>query len=68
MEGRRVTAKYEERYHGIIPIERVASITYFTPRHREEQRTKTKSNSFESVLKKQLEVGVDENRTFQLYC
>lgn len=69
MEGRRVTAKYEERYQGIIPVERAASITYFTPRHREEQRAKAKSNSFEATLKKQMrEVAMDENQTFQLYC
>lgn len=69
MEGRRVTAKYEDRYLGIAPIERIASITYYTPRHREEQQAKSNRNAFETVLKKQmLNVGVDENRTFQRYC
>lgn len=69
MEGRRVIAKYEDRYLGITPIERVASIAYYTPRHREEQPAKHSRNSFEAVLQKQmLEVGVDENRTFQIYC
>ncbi len=68
MEGRRVTAKYEARLQRIIPVQRVASVTYFTPRHRDEQRTKTQGNSFETILKKQLEAGMDENQTFQLYC
>lgn len=69
MEGRRVTAKYEDRYLGIAPVERVASITYYTPRHREEQQAKNNGNTFEAVLKKRmLEIGVDESRKFQLYC
>lgn len=69
MEGRRVTAKYEENYHVIVPIARVSSITYYTPRHREEQQAKGRSRSFDAILKERMKDSVmEENQTFQLYC
>jgi hypothetical protein len=69
MEGRRVTAKYEERYQVVVPIGQVNAIAYYTPRNRDEQRRKKRQASFDGILKKQLrELEMEENQTFQLYC
>lgn len=69
MEGRRVTAKFEERYQVIIPIGPVTSVSYFTPRHKEEQQEKTKKNAFDGILKKQMQIlELEEDQTFQAYC
>lgn len=70
MEGRRVTAaKFEERYQVIIPIGPVTSVSYFTPRNRDEKQEKTEKNSFDGILKKQMRMlELEENQTFQAYC
>ena len=68
-EGRRVTAKYEERYQVIVPIGRVTSSAYFTPRKRDGRQEKHKETSFDGVLKEQMKaLGMEENQTFQVYC
>lgn len=68
-EGRRVTAKFEERYQAVIPVVRVGSIAFSTPRSREENRQQKKENTFDGILKKQLnQLALEENQTFQLFC
>lgn len=68
-EGRRVTAKYKERYQVIVPIGRVTSSAYFTPRNRDGRQEKHKETSFDGVLKEQMRaLGMEENQTFQVYC
>lgn len=68
-EGRRVTAKYEERYQVIIPVGRVTSSAYFTPHDRDGRQAKAKEASFDGVLKEQMKaLEMEENQTFQVYC
>lgn len=69
MEGRRVTAKFEERYQVIIPIGRVNAIAYYTPRNRDEHRNTNKEKSFAGILQNQMrELALEEEQTFQAYC
>ena len=69
MEGRRVTAKFEERYQVIIPIGQVNTIAYYTPRNRDEHRGTQKEKTFEGILQNQMrELALEENQTFQAYC
>ncbi len=68
-EGRRVTAKFEERYQVIIPIGPATSVSYFTPRQREGRQENTKKNAFDGILKKQMgAMELEEDQTFQAYC
>lgn len=69
-EGRRVTAaKLEQRYQVIIPIGPVTTVSYFTPRNRDDQQANTKKGSFDGILKKQMRMlELEEDQTFQAYC
>ncbi|MDD7334602.1 MAG: hypothetical protein PUG70_09555 [Lachnospiraceae bacterium] len=53
----------------IVPIGRVTSSAYFTPRNKDGRQEKHKETSFDGVLKEQMRaLGMEENQTFQVYC
>lgn len=69
MEGRRITANFETRYQVVIPISRVSSVAYDSPRSKDAYKGKRKEKAFNEVLKQQLnDLRMEENQTFQLYC
>jgi len=69
MEGRRVTAKFEERYQVVIPVVRVGSIAFSKPRNKDDNRQQKQETAFDNILKTQLsKLELEENQTFQLFC